>query len=162
MAAAKYWVRMDSFHIQTRRESNTEWFSEWTTQFHVTTKCLWKEFSHVLLAILNTFWKWGNMSQRNLPEATSVAVHPIQGHLWAHWMTTWGQSLLILAEKKWRNWIQRKQKWAWRKWKMPSACYSPLREIKSPFLGGQLKSLNVCEKLSSSSLPEFVTAWMFV
>lgn len=43
------------------------------------------------------------------------------------------------GRKQWRNWMQRKQKWAWRKWKMPSACYSPLCEIKSPFLGGSWK-----------------------
>lgn len=45
----------------------------------------------------------------------------------------------LFWQEKWRNWMQRKQKWAWRKWKMPSACYSPLREIKSPFLGGSWK-----------------------
>lgn len=35
--------------------------------------------------------------------------------------------------------MERKLKCAWRKWKMPSACYSPTRNIKNPFLEASWK-----------------------
>lgn len=77
------------------------------------------------------------MSRCNLPEATSVAACSIWGHLWAHsedCVPEWHELRAKRSEG-----TECKANCAWKKWKMPSACYSPTRNIKNPFLGASWK-----------------------
>lgn len=62
------------------------------------------------------------------PTEKTVPEWPLQGNRYLFWQ----------KEVKEVN-AKETKKWAWRKWKMSSACYLPPREIKSPSLGRSWK-----------------------